>query len=313
MRFQLHHAEDSQYIIAKQRYTDPQALKITKVSDGSIIRPTILKDGVSLGASDVCGANLYYADLQTVEFKLTGDASCDIHIELTNAVKGSTRYEIDIDEFFDKDGPTAFIDNIAYVLGIDHSRIRITSVQRGSTIIYFDIDGSQQPSSLNDTTTHQDIQAELDNIKRQLEQAIEEGKLNVLNSTILDYSFEITMKSYNPDVVSEAGTVQIAAMVIGILLGVIAIGLGIVGLKYYQNKKKRVAGNIVQKKYSLSKNPDASSVIEKINDNGHNVDKGITSEQVLNETIKDHEIPVENEDLPKKDGSNIEDKSQRGL
>ncbi len=48
---------------------------------------------------------------------------------------GTVRYTMDIDQFWSINGPTSFIDNVALVLNIKPSTIRVASVTKGSTII----------------------------------------------------------------------------------------------------------------------------------------------------------------------------------
>jgi len=160
MRFQLQFAEDGSYVIPRQRYTTPQTVRIINVNTGLAIKPTVYKKDVLLKGTEGCGTNIYYGSNQTIEFVVNSEDDCDVYVELTNAVKGTVRYDMDIEEFFAQDGETAFIDNIANILNIDPARIRITSVLEGSVIINFDIYASKQPDEA-DGDEQAEIEAEL--------------------------------------------------------------------------------------------------------------------------------------------------------
>mmetsp|Transcript_28767 Transcript_28767/g.25903 ORF Transcript_28767/g.25903 Transcript_28767/m.25903 type:complete len:182 (+) Transcript_28767:759-1304(+) len=140
MRFQLHHAESDHSIAFKQRYTTPQTVRVS--NNGIDIRPKLAASDLDIADSDTCGTHIYTGGDQTVQVKLTGDPSCDVTVKLTNTVKGWARYSLSVDEFFEQDGPTTFVDNVANVLKIDVTRVRITSVERGSTIIGLSVEAS---------------------------------------------------------------------------------------------------------------------------------------------------------------------------
>lgn len=260
MRFQLQFAEDGSYVIPRQRYTTPQTVRIINVNTGLAIKPTVYKKDVLLKGTEGCGTNIYYGSNQTIEFVVNSEDDCDVYVELTNAVKGTVRYDMDIEEFFAQDGETAFIDNIANILNIDPARIRITSVLEGSVIINFDIYASKQPDEA-DGDEQAEIEAELQEIQIKLQEAGESGELSILGAPVLDYSFEITMKNYEEPPAENEGLSSEVAIIAGALGGAAVVIGGIFAYKAYKNKKKRVQKlPKASEKYALSKNVDTSNV-----------------------------------------------------
>jgi hypothetical protein len=253
MKFQLQ-GGDSNSIIVKQRYTKSQVIQLTKL-DGSIIRPAIPKDGIL--ASDPCGANYYKGVDQVVYFKLTGDPTCIVKTEVTNAVKGRVRYSIDIDEFFSQEGPTKFIDNVVMILGIDPTRIRTVDIVKGSTIIDFNVIGENQaiPDSSNSVAVNNELKA----LVQQLNSAVSDGRMAILNSAVLDSDFTISIKSEYYDEPEETIATQSPILII-IVAGAVSVAIVLIGAYFvyrkYLNLKNKVKPNIANiagGRYGLAK------------------------------------------------------------
>jgi hypothetical protein len=264
MRLQLQHADATDYIVAKQRYTTPRTIKVTNKNTGNLIRPTVYRTGVTLNSSDSCGSNIYNGAGQTIQFLLTGDTNCELYLEVTNSVKGSVRYSMDIDEFFKQDGPTKFVDNLVMILGIDPSRVRVTSVERGSSIVNFDLDGSKQPTTVTGNDVNE-INIELKILMATLETAAKNGSLAILNSTVLDYTFKISLKNYVEPTEESTGVSSAILAVAGVIGGAAVVTGGVFAYKAYAKKKRTVGGSKPKKgspadKYALSKNVDTSNI-----------------------------------------------------
>lgn len=118
--------------------------------------------------------------------------------------------------------------------------------------------------------------------------------MEILGAEVLDYNIQITMKNYEQvEQVEENEGVPIGAIIGGILGGIVVIGGSYAGYKYYKKRKTTVAGKYMKRaeNYKLSKNPDASSMMENMNKTEN---KNLESENVLNETVKeDQELPIE--------------------
>jgi len=190
LRFQLQGAtfkEDQ--IVISQRYDQPYIIAVAHQKNGSVVRSSIRgPDGKADFTGQGCGANYYYGVDQIVQFRLTGAEDCLLTTTVTNGVKGKVRYAIDVNAFYANDGPTQFIDRVANVLGIPLSSVRIVSVTKGSTVV--DLNVITQTQSLNPTPQQQEqIANEINGVISQLQTAIANGQLNILNSQVLDSSF----------------------------------------------------------------------------------------------------------------------------
>jgi len=245
MRFQLHHSLDEDSVVVYQKYTTPQTVKVT-LADGTYIRPKLSVNGGVITDEDECGANVYQGVEHIAQFKLTGADDCELIIELTNSVKGAVRYEIDIFEFFDQDGPTEFIDRVALVLGIDPTRVRVSQVTRGSSIVAFDVDGEQQPEYAEGEEKEAIID-ELEEIRDRIEAAIQSGDLDILGSKVLDYELSVSMKnSYYHDDEELNQEKDYTLIIVGIVVAALALAAGIFVTykkKMAQKKKAKVASH----------------------------------------------------------------------
>jgi len=255
MRFQLQAASDpTDYVIVTQRYTRPQVVEVT-LENGNVIKPNIPKNGVK--SSDICGANVYMGVEQTVTFKLTGDPSCVLLTRVTNAVKGRVRYDIDIEEFYNQDGPTHFIDRIVMVLGLDPSRIRVVNIIPGSTIIDFHVIGANQATT--GAKTGSDVTTELKSLVNQLNSAVSDGRMSILGAPVLDSDFQVSVKQQYTDESEEEVVQNSSPMLIILIAGAVAAGIVLIGAYFvfrrYQNLKNKVRPNIVNLtgKYNLAK------------------------------------------------------------
>jgi len=254
LRFQLQAADPSDWVVARQRYTNPQIVLVLK--KGQQIKPNIPRNGVNISVTDPCGANVYHGGEQTIEFKMTGEATCDINLVVSNGVKGEVRYKMDIDDFFRQDGPSAFIDNVAWILGIDLTRVRVTNVIKGSTIVSFEVLSQYQYETIN-SETYQQIEEDNQWIISKLRESFEAGKLNLFESEILDLSFRSTMKNYEFQP-SQSLTDTKSIILIGVIIGatVLLVTAFYCTYKQYRRKAKVNPQNNIQNdnlaKYSIN-------------------------------------------------------------
>ena len=65
-----------------------------------------------------CGANKYYYRDRSIDFVITNDPKCRPRLILTNSIQLTAKFDMDIDDFFEMDGRTKFIDRMAAVLRI---------------------------------------------------------------------------------------------------------------------------------------------------------------------------------------------------
>ena len=107
-----------------------------------------------------CGANKYYYRDKSIDFVITSDPACRPRLILTNSIQLTAKFNMDIDDFFQMDGKTKFIDRMAAVLRInDRSRIKIVGMFRGSVLIEAYVESSFEYSE--DEANSTDEEAEL--------------------------------------------------------------------------------------------------------------------------------------------------------
>ena len=89
----------------------------------------------------------YFYKNYTIHFVITGN--CIVRVRLTNSIQLTMRFSMNINDFFNTNGPTRLIDRIAAVFQIsDQSRIKIVSVYSGSVFIVLSI-SSDAPNDDN--------------------------------------------------------------------------------------------------------------------------------------------------------------------
>lgn len=67
---------------------------------------------------------------------MTGHKDCQVRVSLTNSIQLTARFSMDINDFFNIDGETKFIDRMCALLNVtDTSRLKIVGVFTGSVVI----------------------------------------------------------------------------------------------------------------------------------------------------------------------------------
>jgi len=145
---------------------------------------------------------------------------------------------MDVETFFDNAGPTTFIDRVAAVLGIPLNTIRVVSIAKGSTIINFWVDSQYQNNS--NPALQQLANDELNNFENELNQAANNGSLNILGGTMMSFNTTVTMA--NQTAVSAAATstsssVPTLPIVLGVSISVVAI-LIVLAIVFTWKKRK---------------------------------------------------------------------------
>ena len=122
----------SDWVILRIYYPIPNSIQVSRKNpDGSwtVVKPFMINNGVAenlMEHTDVCGANNYHYHNGTIEFVVNG--ACQVQLKLTSSVRLSTRLEVNFLDFWNSNGPTTFMTNIATFLGIDPARIKIVGV-----------------------------------------------------------------------------------------------------------------------------------------------------------------------------------------
>lgn len=125
--------DNTEYVVIKLYYPLPNSIQVQNRL--GVVKPITLLDNngeTPLNVSQ-CGSNKYFYQNNTVHFVVTGDKNCQVRVLLTNSIQLNLRIDMDINDFFNADGKTKFIDRMCAVLGItDISRVKVVSVYTGS-------------------------------------------------------------------------------------------------------------------------------------------------------------------------------------
>jgi hypothetical protein len=139
MRLQFQRAtydgDNDDFILIKLHYPRPNSIRIQ--NRGQLMKPISLLDNNGEDPIDntTCGSNKFFYENYTVHFVVTGDQDCQVRVSLTNSIKLNARFEMDINDFYESDGETLFIDRMAAVLGITTDRIKVVGVYEGSVVV----------------------------------------------------------------------------------------------------------------------------------------------------------------------------------
>ena len=155
MQFQIQkrtpQGDNNNFIVAKQHYPLPNMIQI-KVN-GVVKDPILVTDSGLSRTLDtkVCGDNAYFFTNYTIHFVVTEDRDCLVEVSLTETIQLTTRFSIDVADFFANNKLSSFISNLCALLGItDTSRVKVVGVFDGSTIVQTTIVSSSAP---NEPTT----------------------------------------------------------------------------------------------------------------------------------------------------------------
>jgi hypothetical protein len=103
-------------------------------ANGNDIQPKIIGPNEDSSFTNAtCGVYTYQPSTAFITVKLTGQTNCTPTLYLSNTVYASVRYPMSVNDFYNVNGPTQFIDNIAAVLGIPLYMIRVVSIDNPST------------------------------------------------------------------------------------------------------------------------------------------------------------------------------------
>lgn len=107
-----------------------QPFPIKKVVDANGVVTNVGQDLTK--KTTICGANNYYADTNTIEFVVTGNANCLVRVRQVNNVLLNMHLNLDYDSFLSNDKFGSFANKIAAFLDIDPNRIKVVGHARGS-------------------------------------------------------------------------------------------------------------------------------------------------------------------------------------
>jgi hypothetical protein len=249
MRFRLQrrlpNGNGSDWAVFKIYYPMPNSIQVSVA--GVVIPPISLLDnnGQNPINTSVCGSNLFFYKNYTIHFAVTGDPACEVRVTLTNSIQLTARFAMDINDFFNTNGTTKFIDRMCALLQInDTSRLKVVGVYNGSIVIDSTI--SALTTSGNTTLTDAQQIASITATQNLLTSMQASGALSTgLASGGLTglMSITATLNVLNPTTTNSPSSQT--GMIIGIVLGVtVAICLAVVGSICYIRKRAKI-GQIV--------------------------------------------------------------------
>ena len=139
MALHLLNSNESQVIVVGIVYTNPQRLDVIyngdyvvpnnaeQTSNGNLRYLQGSPDMFTPSLSDSAGSNYYDRDLKRLYITIRG--KMPYRIETTPVIQVSLTLEVTVDEFFGE----RLVQNLAFLLGIDQSRIRVVNVVRETT------------------------------------------------------------------------------------------------------------------------------------------------------------------------------------
>lgn len=109
---------------------------------------------------------MFYLDNISISFIVTNDPDCIVSLRQVDSIQLNTRIQTTVAEFMKADGPTAFVNSLAAVLGLDTSQIKIVGIREGSVVLNYYIqsqvvkdDPSVDPNTVS--VTNQSAVAEI--------------------------------------------------------------------------------------------------------------------------------------------------------
>lgn len=136
----LPEGNSSDWVIVKLMYPKPNSIRVEVNGQG--IRPIQLKDNeTKLLDTTQCGSNKFFYKNNTIHFVVTGHSSCKVRVTLTNSIQLTTKFDMNIDDFYKDDGVTKFINRLCALLQItDTSRVKVVGVWSGSVNVVANIE-----------------------------------------------------------------------------------------------------------------------------------------------------------------------------
>ena len=249
LSFHLESMVTSDYVIIRVPINDAKVVSVVNAITNRVIPPTSTQFGAAatILSTDDCGTNYYEKDGYTINFMVTACPKCQLYLKKTNLIAVNIRYDMSQTDFFAQGGAATFIDKVASVLGISHTRIRVVSMTSGSVILNTQILSDYQESGQNTAAT-----AQLANYTSTLDSAVSSGVMNVYNNaTILNYETKMalmneptTTKSTGsgPDVITSK-----SPLLYGLIIGGVVLAATLGAFFIYRYRK------VVKKNNALSK------------------------------------------------------------
>ncbi|KAL4484526.1 hypothetical protein ABPG74_019703 [Tetrahymena malaccensis] len=265
--------EPNNWIVFNSQYSVPQNIEVS-IDGGAIIEPFLVSDNVDLTKKNTCGANIYNYETKTISFVINGAANCLVRVQVLDTVRIQIKVAISTEEFFKSNNKFSFISAIASFLGIqDFSRIKVVGAASGSRFLKNDspFQSSKTSSSSGqgfnlaiditnkssgDSKTPDIVHQDLTNKANQLQAGLANNSIpGIQANTFTVVSTQVMVSSDsnggiygqnnnnnnndNPNVQqSSSSSSNTLAIVLGVVLGFLAILIAIAGFIAYKKHRK---------------------------------------------------------------------------
>lgn len=130
--------EPDKHVVFKYHYQVPLSIKIyfdppfvdpVTQKSVSIVKPTQLHEGAPYPLLNLkeCGHNHYFFKNNTIHFVVTGARGCHVKVALIDSVWVTIRLQTTVNDFYNSDKDTKFIDRIGAFLNISTDQLKIVS------------------------------------------------------------------------------------------------------------------------------------------------------------------------------------------
>ena len=211
-KFKLENYGNFWWTVVNMRYERPNVIEVWNMYNKTFIKPYRNDQNINLTElalnPNSCGANIYDPDTSNITFVINNRPNCILKVRTIDAIRITMHLDTTVADFYANNGVATFLDKISAFLGLDMSRIRIASIKTGSVYVGFAIVANQALSdstsaldTVNSTYTNvsnasqiaqfNKMVNELTNYSNVLQQAVNNGTLNISNIKILDMQSQL--------------------------------------------------------------------------------------------------------------------------
>ena len=171
MQYQLSSYQNKDWAVFQTQNQDPATL-VTIVGSQQK-EPIVIRENETLDWSlyeNDCGAHVYFPSNTTIFWLQNNRPNCIVKVKQINTVNINMRLDINVADFYRNIGISNFIDNMAALLGVHPSQMKVVGVREGSTIIDWYIKNDEDSTS----SGTQKIQA-LEQVEEQIKSKLKSG------------------------------------------------------------------------------------------------------------------------------------------
>ncbi|EAR87205.2 IPT/TIG domain protein (macronuclear) [Tetrahymena thermophila SB210] len=334
--------EPNAWVIFNSQYSVPQNIEVS-IDGGAVVEPFLVSDNVDLTKNTTCGANIYNYETRTISFVINGAANCLVRVQILDTVRIQIKVSISNEEFFKNNNKFSFISAIASFLGIqDFSRIKVVGAATGSRFLQsgsiiqsqktsssssqgfnlaIDITNKSSGGSINPDTVHQDLMNKANQLQAGFANnnipGIKANTFTVVSTQVMVSSdsnggiYGQNSSNNNPTIQesSQNSSNNTLAIILGVVLGFLAILIVIAGFIAYKKYKKskiiqnknNVEGEKLVEIDSIKSEPQKENVKENLDnqlqpinlDSANNYAQTMNLDPIIPADQEIHQIPLQ--------------------